>query len=275
MSGDVGFDRSFVKDTAYGDDANLAARQAIYRYQVDSVEFFRWALGHLEWRGGERVVDVGCGRGQYLARLAADGRAGGLVGIDLSTGMLASVRRRWPGDLTGPALVNGDAERLPVRDGAADVALAMHMLYHVPDIPRAIAELRRVVCPGGTLVVAANVPGGLAELYRLRWDSIAAVAGQPVEPWNWFSRFNVDNGVALLGASFDHVDVDRLDRELRIPEPEPVVAFLDSQSLPDGVLPDGLDWSRVVAEMHTRAAARIAEEGFFGVTVRLGVLVCR
>jgi len=198
-----------------------------------------------------------------------------VVGMDLSTGMLASVRQRWPDGVAPPALVNADAEHLPVRDNAADAALAMHMLYHVPDIPAAIAEMRRVLHPGGTLVVAANAPGGLVELYRLRWESIAAVAGHPVKPWNWFSRFNVENGVALLRESFDQVDVDVLDRELRIPEPEPVVAFLDSQSLPDGVLPEGLDWSKVVAEMHTRAAARIAEEGFFGVTVRLGVLVCR
>src|SRR4051794_16039448 len=160
MSGDIGFDRTFVKETAYGDDANLAARQAIYRYQVDRVEFFGWALGQIEWRGDERVVDVGCGRGQYLARLASEGRGRSLVGVDLSTGMLASVRRRWPDEVAAPALVNADAERLPMRDAVADVALAMHMLYHVPDIPRAIAELRRVVRPGGTLLVSANAPGG-------------------------------------------------------------------------------------------------------------------
>lgn len=272
---DVGFDRAFVKDTAYGDDANLAARQAIYRYQVDRVEFFGWALNHVEWRSGERVLDIGCGRGQYLEHLARSGEVRSVAGMDLSTGMLASVRRRWPDELEAPSLINGDAERLPVRDDAADVALAMHMLYHVPDIPGAIAELRRVVRPGGTVLVAANAPGGLAELYRLRWDSIDAVAGQPVKPWNWFSRFNLENGAPLLRAAFEQVDVDRLDRELRIPEPDPVVAFLDSRALPDDVLPDGLDWSKVVAEMHTRAVARIAAEGFFGVTVKLGVLVCR
>lgn len=272
---DPGFDRAFVKDTAYGDDAHLAARQAIYRYRVDRVEFFSWALGHIDWRGGERVVDVGCGRGQYLERLARDGNVGSLVGMDLSTAMLAGVQRRWPEQLAAPTLLNADAERLPIRDGAADVALAMHMLYHVPDIAWAIAELRRVVRPGGALLVSAGAPGGLAELYQLRWDSIAAVAGQEVEPWSWFRRFNLGNGAPMLRAAFEHVDIDVLERELRIPEPGPVVAFLDSQTLPDGVLPDGLDWTKVVDEMQRRAAARIAAEGYFGVTAKLGVLVCR
>ncbi|MBV8303426.1 MAG: class I SAM-dependent methyltransferase, partial [Acidimicrobiia bacterium] len=219
--------------------------------------------------------DVGCGRGQYLARLAADARTDSLIGIDLSMGMLASVAGRWPDEVAAPALVNADAERLPLHDDAVDVALAMHMLYHVPDIPLAIAELRRIVRPGGTLLVAANAPGGLAELYRVRWDSIAAVAGRPVSPWSWFARFNLENGVSLLRAAFEHVEARRLRSELRIPDPDPVVAFLDSQSLPEGVLPDGLDWSAVVAEMRARTAARIAANGFFSVTLCMGVLVCR
>ena len=275
MSDDVVVDQGFLKDTAYGDDANLAARQAIYRYQVEPFEFFGWALDQVEWRGGERVIDVGCGRGQYLARLAVDRRADSLVGVDLSTGMLASVRRLWRDGVRPPGLVNADAERLPFTDGAADVALAMHMLYHVPDIPKAVAELRRVVRPGGTLLVSANAAGGMAELHRLRWESIAAVADRPVEPWSWFARFNLDNGVALLRESFDQVELRPSERELHIPDPDPVVAFLDSQSLPAGAVPADVDWAEVVTEMRRRAATRIAEEGYFGVTIRMGVLVCR
>ncbi|MBV9411181.1 MAG: class I SAM-dependent methyltransferase [Acidimicrobiia bacterium] len=275
MSGDAGVDRAFLKETAYGDDSNLAARQAIYRYQVKPGSFFPWALAQAEWHGGGRVVDVGCGRGQYLARVAADREVASLVGCDLSTGMLTSVRRGWPEGLRPPTLVNADAESLPLADASVDVALAMHMLYHVPDIPRAIAELRRIVRPGGTLLVSANGPGGMAELYRLRWESIDAVAGRNVERWSWFARFNLENGHSLLESSFEDVQRRLSERELRIPEPEPVVAFLDSQALPAGVVPSDVDWSEVVVEMRRRAAERIAKEGFFGVTIRMGVLICR
>lgn len=268
-------DRGFLKETAYGDDSNLAARQAIYRYQVKPFAFFPWALAQVEWHGGEQVVDVGCGRGQYLARIAADKEVAGLVGSDLSTGMLASVRSRWPEGLPPPSLVNADAEALPFADASVDVALAMHMLYHVPDIPRAIAEFRRIVRRGGTLLVSANGPDGMAELHRLRWESIDAVAGRHVEPWSWFARFNLANGRSLLESSFDDVQLRPSERELRIPDPEPVVAFLDSHSLPEGAVPADVDWPEVVAEMRRRAAERIAREGFFGVTIRMGVLICR
>jgi len=275
VTGDVGFDRAFLTETAYADDANLAARQAIYRYQVEPFQFFPWALDQVEWRGNERVADVGCGRGQYLAHLAGEKKAGALVGLDLSTGMLTSMRGRWPDALEAPALVNADAERLPLAGGSVDVALAMHMLYHVADIPQAIAELRRVLRPGGTLLVAANSQGGLAELHGLRWEAISSVAGHRVEPWNWFTRFNLDNGAPMLRVAFEAVELRRCDRELQIPDAGPVMAFLDSHTLPEGVLPEGLDWSAVVAEMRRRVEERIAEEGCFRVISRVGVLICR
>jgi len=274
VSGGVDFSQQFLKDAAYADDANLSARQAIYRYQDEPFDFPGWALGHVQWTGDETVVDVGCGNGLYLQRLARDRKARRLVGLDLSTGMLRSTLRRWPEAVLPPALVTADAQQLPLHDASADVALAMHMLYHVPDIPTAVSELRRVVRPGGTLIAAANASGSLRELYRLRVDAMSRLAGRTVEGFRWFKRFNLDSG-ELLSACFDHVEVYRSDRMLHVPEPEPVVAFLDSTSQPPGVLPPDVDWPDVVAEMHRAAAERIAIEGSFTVTASMGVFVCR
>lgn len=55
-------------------------------------------------------------------------------------------------------LIQADA-RLPLGDGGVDVVLAMHMLYHVPDVPAPVAELRRIVKPGGTLLASTNSGG--------------------------------------------------------------------------------------------------------------------
>jgi SAM-dependent methyltransferase len=271
----LGFDQRFLKTRAYGDDANLSARQAIYRYQDEPFDFQGWALSFVPWRGDEVVVDVGCGNGHYLRRIAGAGRARLNVGLDLSVGMLTGTLARWPDGTPVPPTMSADAQHLPLGDSVADVVLAMHMLYHVPDIASAIGELRRVVRPGGTLLAAANGRGGLAELYKLRWDAIAAVAGRPVEPWSWFARFNVENGVGLLREAFDQVDVHVSERELHVPEPGPVVAFLDSQSLPADVIPPGIEWNDVVAEMHRRAAEQIDAEGTLRVSTRMGVFVCR
>ncbi len=81
------------------------------------------------------MLDAGCGNGEYLRALAQiPVRA---AGCDLSLGMLRPLAYR--------PLVNADVTALPVRDGAFDAVLAVHMLYHVPDRQAAVRELRRVL----------------------------------------------------------------------------------------------------------------------------------
>jgi ubiquinone/menaquinone biosynthesis C-methylase UbiE len=114
----------------------------------------RHMTGLLALRPGERVVDVGCGLGHELTRLAAEVAPGGtVVGVDLSADMVAETRRRT-GDLgiSGTAVV-GNAQYLAFPDRWADAIRAERVLMYVPDKERAIAELVRVTRPGGRIAV--------------------------------------------------------------------------------------------------------------------------
>jgi len=85
------------------------------------------------WDGTQVVADVGCGNGFDLRQLVPEHRCRHAFGLDLSAGMLRSLEDlRHTGRLS---LIQADAQQLPLRDSSVDVALAMHMLYHVPDIP--------------------------------------------------------------------------------------------------------------------------------------------
>jgi SAM-dependent methyltransferase len=90
------------------------------------------------------IADVGCAEGA-LAAARPPGRPGRLVGIDLSAVMLA----RHP----APA-VRADAARLPLADRSVSAAVAVNMLYHLPDPLLAIREAARVLRPGGTFIAA-------------------------------------------------------------------------------------------------------------------------
>jgi glycogen synthase len=92
------------------------------------------------------VLDAGCGPGRLLEHLAERHR---VTGCDISPEMLAEARRRSPSSVR---LVRADARRLPFADGAFDALVALDLLAHLPDLPRALRELARVVRPGGTLV---------------------------------------------------------------------------------------------------------------------------
>ena len=136
----------------YGDDRNLAARQSIYAFQRPQLNLHASSIDLAELAGDESVLDVGCGNGRYLAELRTRGHRGFVCGADLSDGMLRTARL----DAGDVPLIVTDAQALPLASGSFDVGLMMHMLYHVPDRAKALAEIRRVVRPGGVALVLTN-----------------------------------------------------------------------------------------------------------------------
>jgi ubiquinone/menaquinone biosynthesis C-methylase UbiE len=105
---------------------------------------------------GDRVLDLGTGPG-IAARRAAQttGPAGGVLGIDLSAGMIDSARRsvaHW--EDKPPEFRVMDAEALGLSDATFDAVISLCAVRHFPNIERALAEMRRVLKPGGGLVVS-------------------------------------------------------------------------------------------------------------------------
>ena len=98
---------------------------------------------------GDVALDLCCGTGDVAFALADRGAV--VTGIDFSAAMLDVARRR-PGR-PSVTFVQGDAMALPVADASADVVTVAYGLRNVADIPRALAEWRRVLRPGGRLVV--------------------------------------------------------------------------------------------------------------------------
>jgi SAM-dependent methyltransferase len=99
-------------------------------------------------RGGELVVDVGCGacRVAQLVKRTSGARA---VSVDLSMESLREARRNDPGPL-----VQGDNLRLPLRSGCADLVISNGVIHHTPDARASFLELARITRRGGTLIVS-------------------------------------------------------------------------------------------------------------------------
>ena len=108
------------------------------------------AIELAQLRPGDRVVDVGCGPGIAARRARALGAD--VIGVDPAPVMLRVARVRWRSD-RGVAWRIGTAESLPVDDGWAQVVWSLSTVHHWADIDAGLAEARRVLAPGGRLVV--------------------------------------------------------------------------------------------------------------------------
>jgi ubiquinone/menaquinone biosynthesis C-methylase UbiE len=111
------------------------------------------AFAPLKLRAGLRVLDVGCGTGDHLRIMAPLVAPGPAVGVDLSATLIASAQRRTAPDLAHVSFQVGDACELPFADGAFDRVAANQILLHLADPWRAVAEMRRVLRPGGLLSI--------------------------------------------------------------------------------------------------------------------------
>lgn len=256
----------YIREVQYKNDSKLSARQSIYVYQQPRIVLWQRVLDLAELRGDERVVDVGCGNGLYLGALERGAHRGLCCGLDFSPGMLPAAAERAP----HAALMVGDAQRLPFPDDSVDVALSMHMLYHVPDRTVAIAELRRVVRPDGRALVVTNSEQHLAELD----DLIAAACGdagrQAIRVMERsMKNFSVENAPSMLGVSFSRVEPHRFDSELVITEVAPVLGYARSmRALLD-------DDGRVIEHLADRVSREIDAHGALRVRTRVGCFVCR
>jgi SAM-dependent methyltransferase len=178
---------AFVREQ-YATPDRLRARKSAYADAEgdDPREFAFEAIAAAHPR---RVLEVGGGEGELVERVLKELGAE-VVGVDQSEGMVEIQRSK------GIDAHVGDVQALPFGDEEFDVAIAAWMLYHVADLDLGLAELARVLRPGGRLVAVTNAVDHLEELWDLaeRATSIRRFT------------FRTDNGEEALMSHFAHVE---------------------------------------------------------------------
>jgi ArsR family transcriptional regulator len=106
------------------------------------------------------VGDLGCGTGQVSELVSP--HVAKVIAVDGSADMVQAARRRLKG-ASHVEVRRGDMEALPIDDGQLDVAIVALVLHHVPEPPRAIAEVSRVLKPGGRVLIVDMLPHDRAE----------------------------------------------------------------------------------------------------------------
>jgi SAM-dependent methyltransferase len=244
----------------YGDAERLRVRYETHRLYSASPDNFRsWVIDHVDVSPGMRVLDVGCGPGTYHSGLLALGAR--VTACDFSRGMLeealaARRRNRYDG-----ALAQASAEALPFADASFDRVMANHMLYHVPDIERALREMRRVARPGGRIVLATN-SGEKSRLFVLHDQAARDCGFTPIEMAS--ARFTLDH-LPLVQSVFPNARVFVKENAFVFPSAEPVLRYYASYPVDEIAerAADGAHREPLLRRMRELVDDVIAREGEF------------
>jgi ubiquinone/menaquinone biosynthesis C-methylase UbiE len=191
MKGDIDLARAFADADASGRSSALAA-------YLDTVagalaEYKRASIAAMGLGPGDAGLDIGCGTGEEV-RLIADrvGASGRAVGVDVSRDLLAAAQQRTPAGVAVEFVV-ADAHALPFADGEFAAARVERTLQHVADPAGVIAQMARVVRPGGR-VVAAEPDWGTLVISSGDQQTTRAVLDEL-----WASSRNPGVGTAVAG----------------------------------------------------------------------------
>lgn len=219
-------DPHYLKIDQYRDSSNLNARVEIHkRFSTNPYGWMRWVFDRLlGLPANAKILELGCGPG-YLWKENDDRipAAWDITLSDLSPGMLDSAWRNLVVTGRNYKFKEIDAQAIPFEAETFDAVIANHMLYHVPDRPRAIAEIKRVLKTGGhffATTVGDNHLKEISDWFRQIHKS---------EIWDSFSNlFTLENGLDQLKPFFPNVTVSRYEDNLHVTELEPLIAYLRS-----------------------------------------------
>ena len=201
----------------YAREEKLETRRAVWHPTADGRDPVEVAAAVVRATGARAILEVGCGTGAFAERLVEDNPHATVIATDQSERFVELTAAR------GVDARVADVQDLPFADASFDLVAAMWMLYHVPDLDRGLAEVRRVLRPGGRFLAVTN---GDEHTAQLRRDA----GGEAL-----VTQFSSENGEDALLRHFDHVSREDLATRAVFPDHAAAVAYLDT-------LQDGTRW---------------------------------
>jgi SAM-dependent methyltransferase len=262
-------DQNYLLTEQYGDASNLNARIELHRrFSVNRQGWHHWIFDQFHIPVTARLLELGCGPG-LLWRTNLDRIPAGwnITLSDFSTGMLAEARQNLAGSGRAFAFETIDAQSIPYADGSFDAVIANHMLYHVPDRPRALGEMRRVMRNGGRFYASTVGGAHLRELKQLVQEfkpDASFISEQSAGAFGLAEAFTLEGGREQLAPFFTHVDLHLYDDALVVTEAAPLVAYVLSGGTP-AALQDH------IAELTAYVEQRIRRDGAIRITKSSGM----
>jgi ubiquinone/menaquinone biosynthesis C-methylase UbiE len=202
---------------------NLNLRGNLHSYNVNKTDWNNWCFDQMQFPNTARILELGCGTGDLWCKNSPNiNDTWNITLSDLSKGMLQSTKERLKGINHKFIYEEIDAQDIPYEDESFDVVIARHMLYLVPDIEKALYEIKRVLVNGGVFYATTTAHEAMAELNELveKFDSKIGLNNNGM-----CYRFDDESGQVLLKKYFSEVKMDALQGRIVVHDAEPIVSY--------------------------------------------------
>ncbi len=218
-------DTDYLRNDQYKDASNLEARIQLHaRFSTSPQDWFGWLFDQYDFPPECGILELGCGPATMWPGLVEGLPSGWEITLsDFSPGMAAAAQETLRDHQDRFTFEVIDAQEIPFPDNSFDVVLAHMMLFHIPDRPKALAEIHRALKPGGRFLAATMGEAHLAELSELvnGFDSRISYGVNRLS-----DSFMLDSGRSQLEPWFDDITLRRHENNLEITEAAPLVAYL-------------------------------------------------
>lgn len=216
----------FISEVAvskqYASSTNLEARMLLHnKYSVNPQGLFPWLLEQYVFPAEGQVLEAGCGTGALWQHTIKELPSSLLITLtDHSQGMVEKVQTNLV-PLPNLFIKQMDIQHIPYEDHYFDVIIANMMLYHVPDLNRALAEISRVLKPGGTFYCATNSKNGIDTFLQEHLGTYGA-------EFPAHKNFTLENGQEVLQNHFSFVELRMYEDALAVTNTQDLVNYIRS-----------------------------------------------
>jgi ubiquinone/menaquinone biosynthesis C-methylase UbiE len=248
-------DQQYLKNEQYKDSSNLNARAELHkRFGTNKQSWFNWLFDTLLTLPADaKILELGCGPAylwqECTTRIPSTWK---ITLSDLSSGMLDSAWRNLVVTGRSYQFKEIDAQEIPFADETFDAVIASFMLYHVPNRPKALGEIKRVLKSGGRLFAATAGETHMQEMIEL----LQKVHTRNLKE-SYVLEFTLENGADQLQAFFPNVTLTRYEDSLNVTEIEPIMAYVRSSARAADLSEDDLAKVRVGLEKELKEKGRI------------------
>ena len=214
----------------YENAGNLNSRMLLHQlFSTNKQGWSNWVFQNYRLEAGQLILELGCGNGSFWAanahKLPDNIR---LILSDFSEGMLGAAKEN-ASKIKNIEYKVIDAQAIPFEDNLFDIVIANHMLYHVPDLNRALKEIARVLKDGGTFYATTIGVNNTIEIVDILHDfdpSIDFAHGEITR------AFSLENGREKLEKYFGSIELRRYADSLHITRAQPLIDYiLSSQGI--------------------------------------------